>query len=168
MRIGPFCFQARCRKRQPNLLVVLSVILCCHIVVPSVLWHCWLCVRKNILSVKIEWWGVVVICLERGADCLHMVQLMLLHPQTRSSLASFASRLVLPSWYWLTHVVLEKRPLNGYSSSSSSSLCCHVFCYVCIFDLVVLHLFTTRCYASAVLAMGLCLSVCVCHKSEFY
>jgi len=34
--------------------------------------------------------------------------------------------------------------------------------------------FTVQCYASAVLAMGLCqsvtvcLSVCVCHKSEFY
>ena len=26
---------------------------------------------------KIEWWGVgVVICVERGADCLHMAQLM--------------------------------------------------------------------------------------------
>jgi len=32
------------------------------------------------LACKIEWWGVgVVICLERGADCLHIVQLMLLH-----------------------------------------------------------------------------------------
>jgi len=31
-------------------------------------------------------WGVdVVICLERGVDCLHMVQLMPLHPQTPSS-----------------------------------------------------------------------------------
>jgi len=40
----------------------------------SVLWHCWLGVRKSIRPVKIEWWGVgVVICLERGADCLHMV-----------------------------------------------------------------------------------------------
>jgi len=33
-------------------------------------------------------------------------------------------------------------------------------------------LFTARCYASAVLAMGLCLclsgSLSVCHKSEFY
>ena len=29
-------------------------------------------------------------------------------------------------------------------------------------------IFTARCYASAVLAMGLCLSVSVCHKSEFY
>ena len=48
---------------------------------------------------KIEWWAVgVVICLERGADCLHMVQLMPLHPKTPSSLASFKSRLVLPFW----------------------------------------------------------------------
>jgi len=36
----------------------------------------------------------VVICLERGADCLHMVQLMPLHPKTPSSLASFKSRLL--------------------------------------------------------------------------
>jgi len=55
----------------------------------------------------------VVICLERGADCLHMVQLMPLHPKTPLSLASFKSRLVLPFWYLLTQVVLEKRPLNG-------------------------------------------------------
>jgi len=55
--------------------------------------HWWLDVRK---CVKIEWWGVgVVICLKRGADCLHMVQLMSLHPKTPSSLAWFKSRLVL-------------------------------------------------------------------------
>jgi len=36
----------------------------------------------------------VVIYLERGADCLHIVQLMPLHPKTPSSLASFKSRLV--------------------------------------------------------------------------
>jgi len=35
--------------------------------------------------------------------------------KTPSSLASFKSRLVLPFWYRLTQVVLEKRPLNGYS-----------------------------------------------------
>jgi len=29
-------------------------------------------------------------------------------------------------------------------------------------------IFTARCYASAVLAMGLCPSVCVCHKPVFY
>jgi len=59
----------------------------------------------------------VVICLQRGADCLHTVQLMPLLPKTSSSLASFKSRLVLPFWYRLTQVVLEKTPLNGCSSS---------------------------------------------------
>ena len=49
---------------------------------PSMLWHCWLGIRKSIRPVKIECWGVgMVICLERGADCLHMVQLMPLHPK---------------------------------------------------------------------------------------
>ena len=40
-------------------------------------------------------------------------------PQT-PSLSSFKSRLVLPLWYRLNQVVLEKRPLNGYSSSIST------------------------------------------------
>jgi len=35
----------------------------------------------------------------------------------------FKSRLVLSFWYRLMQVVLEKRPLNGCSSSSSSSSC---------------------------------------------
>jgi len=48
----------------------------------------------------------VVICLERGADCLHMVQLMPLHPKTPSSLVSTKSRLVSPFWHWLAQVVL--------------------------------------------------------------
>jgi len=61
----------------------------------------------------------VVVCLERGAGCLHMVQLMPLYPQTPSSLASFKSRLVLPFWYRLTQVVLERRPFNGCCTSSS-------------------------------------------------
>jgi len=86
---------------------------------PSVLWHWSLGVRKSIRPVKFEWWGVgVVSCLERGADCLHMVQLMPLPSQTTSSLASFKSRLVL---LWFLHlllqVVLEKRPLSGYTGS---------------------------------------------------
>jgi len=38
---------------------------------------------------------------------------MPLHPRTPSSLASFKSKLVLPFWYRLTQVVLEKRLLNG-------------------------------------------------------
>jgi len=48
----------------------------------------------------------MVVCLERGAD-LHMAQLMPL------SLASVKSRLVLPFWYRLTRVVVDKGPLNG-------------------------------------------------------
>ena len=87
-------------------------------ILPSVLWHCWLGVRKSIGPVKIDWWGVgVVICLERGADCMHMVRLMPLHPETPSTLASLKSRLVLPFWHRLTQVVPEKKTLNGCSSS---------------------------------------------------
>ena len=53
--------------------------------------------------------------LERGADCLRKVSWCHCRPKTPSSLASFKSRLVLPFWYQLTQVVLEKRPLNGCS-----------------------------------------------------
>jgi len=69
---------------------------------PSVLWHCWLGIRKSIWPVKIEWWGVVVvICLEWGLDCLHMVQLMPLHPKTAS---------LNPDWFYLsgTGIILVK------------------------------------------------------------
>jgi len=38
------------------------------------------------------------------------------------SLAPVKSRLVLPFWYRLSQVVLEKRPLNGCSSSSSVNI----------------------------------------------
>ena len=59
---------------------------------------------------KTEWWGAgVVICLELGAY-LHVAQLMPL-PLTISCFSE--SRLVLPFWYRLTRVVLEKGPLNG-------------------------------------------------------
>ena len=43
------------------------------------------------------------------------------HPKTPSSLTFFKSRPVLPFWYQLTEVVLEKGQLNGCSSSSNSS-----------------------------------------------
>jgi len=59
----------------------------------------------------------MVIWLEQGANCLHMVQLMPLHPKTPSSLASFKSRPVLPFGTGFMQVVLKKRPLNGCSSS---------------------------------------------------
>jgi len=72
---------------------------------------------KKLSDVVLVW----LFCLEPGADCLHMVQLMPLHPKTPSSLALFKYRLVLPFWYRLTQVVLEKRLLNRCSTSSSSS-----------------------------------------------
>ena len=72
--------------------------------------------QEEHLAYKIESWGVgVVICLEWGADCLHMVQLMPLYPKSPSSFASFKSRLVLPFWYRPIQVVVEKRPLNKCS-----------------------------------------------------
>ena len=75
----------------------------------------------------------MVICLGGGADCLHMVQLMPLHPETPSSLAPFKSRLVLPFWCRFTQVVLEKRPLNGCSSSSSILLLIVQHAVMCLF-----------------------------------
>jgi len=50
--------------------------------VRSVFWRCWLAVTNSIRPVKVDWWGIgVVVCLEKGADCLHMVQLMRLSAQ---------------------------------------------------------------------------------------
>ena len=49
---------------------------------PSVVWRCWLGGRKGTRPVRIEWSGTgMVICLERGANDLYMVQLMPLPPQ---------------------------------------------------------------------------------------
>ena len=56
---------------------------------------------------KTEQWGAgMVICLERGADLPSRFHCHSL------SLASAKSRLVLPFWYRLTRVVLDKGPLN--------------------------------------------------------
>jgi len=71
-------------------------------------------------------------CLDRGADCLHMVHLMPLHPKTPSSLTSFKSRLVVVTFLVLAYPGLqlppEKRPLNWCSSSSSI---CMYWCVRC-------------------------------------
>jgi len=60
----------------------------------------------------------MVICLERGASDLHMVQLMPLPP-----IISCSSKIQngLPFWCQFTQVFLKKRPLNGSGSSSNSS-----------------------------------------------
>jgi len=49
----------------------------------------------------------VIICLERGADCLIYGPADATASQNLSSLASSKCRLVLPSWCWLSQVVLE-------------------------------------------------------------
>ena len=82
--------------------------------VPSVLWYCWFGIGKSIRPEKLSdgvlvwssvWNKVQIICI--WSSWCHC------HPIIPSSLASFKSRLVLPFWYRLTQVVLEKRPLNG-------------------------------------------------------
>jgi len=80
---------------------------------PSVLRHCWLGGRKGIRPVK-NW---VVGC---WCGCLSGARCRLVYgpadataTQYSLSLAAVKSRLVLPFWYRLTWVVLEKEPLNG-------------------------------------------------------
>jgi len=65
------------------------------------------------------------ICLQQGANDLHMIQLMPVPP-----IISCSSKIQngLPFWCRLTQVVLEKRPLNRCSSSSSSSSFIMPFC----------------------------------------
>ena len=81
---------------------------------PSVLWCCWFGDRKGIRSVKklsggvLAWlsvWSEVQTCIWPSWCHCHSL-----------SLAPVKSRLILPFWYRLTQVVLEKRPLNGCSS----------------------------------------------------
>ena len=73
---------------------------------PSVLWHCWLGIRKSIWPVKIHQWGVGCGYLS-AARC----RLFAYVPDDATAIAkphnlvSFKSRLVLPFWYWLTQVV---------------------------------------------------------------
>ena len=61
----------------------------------------------------------MVMCVDRGVDCLHMVQLMPVPSQNAINCCIIKSGLVLPFWYRLTQFVLEKRPLDGCSRSST-------------------------------------------------
>jgi len=54
----------------------------------------------------------MVICLEQGANGLHMVQLMLLPPIISWFIKTQNG---LPFWFWHTQLVLGKGPLNGCS-----------------------------------------------------
>jgi len=78
----------------------------------SVLWRCWLGGRKGIRPVKnwvIRCWHAWLSVWSEMQTCIwpswcHCHSL---------SLASVKSRLMLPFWYRLTRLVLEKGPLNG-------------------------------------------------------
>ena len=80
------------------------------VILPSVLWRCWLGGRKGIRPVKklssgvLAWlsvWSEMQTCIWPGwCHCYSL------------SLASVKSRLVLPFWYRLTRVVPDKGPLN--------------------------------------------------------
>jgi len=71
----------------------------------------------------------MVICLERGANDLHMVQLMPL--PTPSSLASLKTRLVLPFWCRVARAVLVKRMLDGCHSYHSLVIYCNMLASLC-------------------------------------
>ena len=92
------------------------------------LWRCWLgdsrqeehpaC--KNRVMMWLSVWNEIASVWSSWCHC---------HLETPSSLASFKSRLVLPFCYQLTQAVLEKWPLNGCSSSSSSPYVVIVSCF---------------------------------------
>jgi len=103
---------------------------------PSVLWHCWLGGRKGIRPVKItDWWGTgMVIWLDRGANDLHMVQLMPLPPH---HLCPVKSRMVylsgagLPRLFWKKavsdiHRVTDWQWRNFFISYLCQLFFCHV------------------------------------------
>jgi len=94
-----------------------------RVLLPSVLWRCWLGGRKGIQPAKTEWWGAgEVVCLERGAD-LHMAQLMTL-PLTVSC-SCFSKIQIGCTFLALAHPVSPGQgPLNGFVVVCSWSWVC--------------------------------------------
>jgi len=90
----------------PNILTLTTT--------PSVFWYCWLDGRKSIWPVKkLQWGGAgVVICLKRGANDLHMVQLLPLPP---CHLCFRKSRMVYPSGTGLPGLSWKKAVKWQYS-----------------------------------------------------
>ena len=84
---------------------------------PSVLRHCWLGGRKGIRLVK-KLSGGVLVWLSVWSEVQTCIWPSWCHCHSLS-LASVKSRLVLPFWYRLTQVVLDKGPLNGCMCNGS-------------------------------------------------
>ena len=96
---------------------------------PSVLWRCWLGGRKGIRPVKklsdgvLAWlsvWSEVQTCIRPSWCHCHLL-----------SLASVKSRLVLPFWYQLTWIILEKGPLTG-RARVRACMCVLCRCVCCL------------------------------------
>ena len=99
------------------------VILYCYVLLPSVLWCCWLGDRKGILPVK-NLSGEVLAWLSVLSEVQTCIWPSWCHCH---SLYSVKSRLVLPFWYRPTQVVLQKGPLNG----------CVMCCWVIVLLLIL-------------------------------
>ena len=103
----------------------------CSVLLPSVLWRCWLGGRKGIRPVKklsigvLAWlsvWSKVQTCIWPSWCHCHSL-----------SLAPVKSRLVLPFWYRLTWVLPEKRAVKR--------VCVCVVCMFCMFYVVIVILY---------------------------
>jgi len=103
----------------PHALFILTTAVKSSVLMPSVLWRCWLCGRKGIRPVK-NW--VVGCCrgyLGWDAD-LHMALQMPL-PHTIS--CSSKSRLVLPSWFLPFWYLLTRVVPDIFQKSSKMIVC---------------------------------------------
>jgi len=78
---------------------------------PSVLWDCWLGIRKSISPIR-NWVMRSRSTYRSGARCKSFASGPADATATPLYLASLKSRLVQPFWHWLIQVVLEKRLLN--------------------------------------------------------
>jgi len=99
------------------------------VLVPSLLWCCWLGGRKGIRSVKNwvvgRWRGYL-----SGARC-RLVYGPADATSTHCLLLQKKTRLVLPFWYWLTRVVSDKEPLNRCVGLCACA-CARVCVCVCV------------------------------------
>ena len=104
IQIG-FAFLVPAHPGSPGQRAVKRVFVCLFLV-PSVLWHCWLVGRQEGHPACKNWvmrcW--CGICLERGADCLPMVQLMPLPSQNPVISCLIEIHIRLLFWYRLTQV----------------------------------------------------------------
>ena len=89
-------------------------------------------VTKSIRPVTIEWWGVCgYLSGARSRLFAYGPADAIAITKPHHLLLHLKSRLGLPFCYWLTRVILEKRPLNGCSDSSTYTL--YTWLCTCLF-----------------------------------